>query len=270
MTLLLNPIAAIAIVAVLSHVHLELLLRALQLPIAVAIADEVHIETLKLHLKIRVPKQHATQVRHVAQAVVHAERTQERDRPQDHDEVLGLDWKQEAKEQRAVGIQKTEGHQQPIDCARSANHADIHFAEQQIDDHHTNSGANPADKVVSQEAFGSPLAFQIRSEHPQRQHVEQNVREAIRIVQKHVSEKLPHRQMLDYGLWHQREKEEDLPRVRASGEEVDDEERDVRNQQPLYATRQRAGETGAGIAGPRVVSHENLTFLRISTGAFAC
>jgi hypothetical protein len=61
----------------------------------------------------------------------------------------------------------------------------------EVADHHAQSGADAADEIELQKAAGAPAVLQILAEHPQHQHVEEDVAEPERVVQEHVGEQLP-------------------------------------------------------------------------------
>ena len=54
------------------------------------------------------------------------------------------------------------------------------------------AAAMPVDEVIPQKCFRAPHALELRAEHPQREHVEQDVADGTRVVQEHVGDRLPH------------------------------------------------------------------------------
>src|SRR5437016_6281141 len=74
------------------HVNLELLLGALQLPVAVPAAHVFHFPGWKTHLEIHEAEDHSAEVSDVADtAVTRAERCQQLDTAVNHHEILRFD-----------------------------------------------------------------------------------------------------------------------------------------------------------------------------------
>ena len=79
--------------------------------------------------------------------------------------------------------------------------------------------------------------LQVGAEHPEREHVEQDVPEPKRVMQEHVCDELPQCQVADNVTWNQTER---LPNPRVScqnGEVIEDKQSDVADQQPFDALR---------------------------------
>ena len=104
----------------------------------------------------------------------------------------------------------------------------------QICQHHANARANAADEIVLQEAPRSPGLLNRRPEHPECEHVEDDMPEAGEAVQKKVGEQLPHRTP-DHCRGHQKQAVEDGLTANPGAEEVDDVDSDVGYDQPFHA-----------------------------------
>src|SRR5262249_28624887 len=123
-----------------------------------------------------------------------------------------------------------------------------------IRDHNANSSADSTEKVESQKTPGSPRLFQFSAEHPEREHVEQNMPDAA--VKKHVGDQLPYEQQLHHSFRVQGKVPKHLIDARSTREVPDDKNRDIQNQEPLDRARQAAPEIGIiARVGPGAVTH---------------
>src|SRR6185312_7521973 len=209
----------------------------------------------ELGLHVDEAEDHAPKVCEIADGAAALKRAQKSDYPEDHHHVLGFDRKQEAHQHGLIGEEHAEREQQSVDRARCANRRLILIPGEHVDDDHADARADAADEVILQEALRAPGFLNGGSEHPQREHVEEDMRKAAQAVQKQISNKLPDGEMHH----HRRNQLERYKRSvadRARPEEVDQIDDDVRNDEPFYAGWKRpVEERGAG-AEPRVVSHE--------------
>ena len=69
----------------------------------------------------------------------------------------------------------------------------VRIAEKQTGDHHADARADAAKEVILQEPLRAPGVFDGRAEHPEHQHVEQNMPGPFRLVQKQIGGELPDR-----------------------------------------------------------------------------
>ena len=105
---------------------------------------------------------------------------------------------------------------------------------QQREEHGQRAGADAGDEIELQEVASAPDAFQLRAEHPQRQHVEQNVEQPA--VEKHVRPELPDPEVPKH---EHRMKPEHVGQDRE--DELRDKYRDGHSNQYLQCRRDRSG-----------------------------
>lgn len=85
-----------------------------------------------------------------------------------------------------VGAHRYDRHARIYDCVVLESF-DVILA--QLPRFLTKAGADAADKVVDQEAFEAQRAFDHHAKHPEREHIEEQVRQAV--VEKHIRDELP-------------------------------------------------------------------------------
>ena len=86
--------------------------------------------------------------------------------------------KQEIEQDSLVGIENAEGQQQSVDRARRADGGAVPATQHGVDQHVANAGADAAQEVIFQELARAPLRFERAAEHPEREHVHQQVPDA--------------------------------------------------------------------------------------------
>ena len=129
--------------------------------------------------------EHAAQVGEVGHAVVGVEKAlDEFQRGIADDEPLGLDGHEEVEVYVFVGEGHAEGQQQAVDGARGTD------GEAAGEEHGEQSGAQAAGQVVDEEALGAPEVLHCVAEHPEGEHVEEQVGEVG--VHEHICQGLPH------------------------------------------------------------------------------
>ena len=115
--------------------------------------------------------EHAAKVGEVGDAVVAAEDAlEEFDGYHADDEPFGLDGHQEVEVDVFVGEQHSEGQQKGIDGSRGT-HRDMNARHEHI----KQSCSDAANKVVEQEAPCAPIVLQGVAEHPQGEHIEEEM-----------------------------------------------------------------------------------------------
>ena len=83
------------------------------------------------------------------------------------------------------------------DGAGASDGGDVRIAPRQnvVEDHYANARAHGAEEIKLHEAASSPNSFDVGAEHPERQHVPDDVTESA--VQKSVGDQLPDGEILD-------------------------------------------------------------------------
>src|SRR6266852_2911067 len=125
----------------------------------------------------------------IADAAVDVEGAEKGDCPDDHDHVFGLHRKDEKEQNGLIRIQDTECEQKTENSARCANRVRIPITDDSIQRHITEAGADSTHKIVLEKTARAPVLLESGSEHPQREHVEQDMLDAA--VQEHIGCKLP-------------------------------------------------------------------------------
>ena len=85
-----------------------------------------------------------------------------------------------------VGTHRHDSHARIYDCVVLES-LDVVLA--QLPRFLTKAGADAADKVVDQEALEAQRAFDHHAKHPEREHIEEQVRQSV--VEKHIRDELP-------------------------------------------------------------------------------
>ncbi len=97
----------------------------------------------------------------------------------DADQVLGFDRKGQRKQHHfLIGIENAEGHEQSEDATGSANrsHARVHAQEMCVGDGNGHqSGTHYAEQVALEKTARAPIALEVGSDKPEREHVEEQV-----------------------------------------------------------------------------------------------
>ena len=123
-----------------------------------------------------------------------------------------------------------------------------------FDDEFDQAGADSADEKEIEEAALAPVEFEVAAEHPEHEHVDEDVEERARVVEKNVGEGLPdaRRDVVDDGFGDEREPLEDFGVVDAAGEEVGEDFDDVdageNDDEELYAGGDEAAPVEADAA----------------------
>src|SRR5262249_18532033 len=115
----------------------------------------------------------------------------------------------------AIGKENRTGDQDAKNRARGADGGDVvgRFAPQHRDGTHDNveyAGADSGQKVVAQEAVAAPDQFELAPKRPQHEHVDQDVPDAVDVVQEQIGEGLPDAQSRNHAARHQPE-----PKIKA-------------------------------------------------------
>ena len=123
-----------------------------------------------------------------------AEREEQGHRAEDHHEVARLDREDEEHEERPGWEVEREGHQQAVDRTGRAHRRRIveligEWKRQDAEQYLREAGAEAAREIELREVLRSPHALQLDADEVQREHVEENVREAG--VHEHVGDELP-------------------------------------------------------------------------------
>src|SRR5262245_4256780 len=134
-----------------------------------------------------IPKAHSTEVGKIGNSrMAGGDRGIKRDRPDNDDKMFHLDRKKKIKIDGAIGIDQPISEQNPIDTGRSADtRQHLIRCKQYIQ----NRSTGDADHVVLEKKLASPPALQIATEHPQRKHVEQDVKNSA--MEKLIGQDLP-------------------------------------------------------------------------------
>src|ERR1700680_1726879 len=109
-------------------------------------------------------------MREFANPVVNLERTQESNRADNHDEVLDFDRNQKRPKDRPirghhrVGQKDTENRS----GASDGRYERISPRQQEISQHHTDSGSDSTEEIKLKKLAGSPHSFEMGAKHPQR------------------------------------------------------------------------------------------------------
>src|SRR5579872_4642489 len=127
----------------------------------------------------------------------------------------------------AVGKENGVGHEDPKDRAAGTDRGSDGelTAEKQIgngfDDQFDQAGTDSADEKEIEKASLAPAEFEVAAEHPQHEHVDEDVKERARVVKKNVGEGLPdaRRDVMDDGFRNEREPLEDFEIIGVAGEE---------------------------------------------------
>src|SRR3990172_479859 len=141
------------------------------------------------------------------------------------------------KEKRQVndlmGIDQTKGEENTVNAGRRSD-ARPHLIgdEKSVED----SAANRGDKIIFEKELTAPPALQGAAEHPERQHVEEQVEQPA--VEKLIGKKLPEVKILPNQVRHQAEQ----PRQILIEKYLQDEDRGVDDQQKLDGRRDAAAE----------------------------
>ena len=135
------------------------------------------------------------------------DRRQKRDSAENRDEVFRRNREEEHHQDRSIRIVDREGEQQAVERPRCADRGDVvnrvrHRKRQQRQQHRYHRGADASDEVELQEELRAPHPLELHAEHPEDEHVEQDVRRRAR-VQEHVGHRLPQPAMLDHLLRHE-------------------------------------------------------------------
>jgi len=233
---LVDPVVGAAgwVLFVFVDVDLEALFVALVFPIADGVADAVEERAAT---EIDVGDEHAAEMADVCDVVAAAaERGEKFDGAHDGDVGAHGDGDgQGDKPDFAIGEEDGVGHEDAEDRAAGADRwSDGKFAAEEeigdgFDDEFDQAGADSADEKEIEKAALTPTEFEVAAEHPQHEHVDEDVEERARVVKKDVREGLPdaRRNVMDDGFGDEREPLEDFGVVDAAGEKVGEDFNDV-------------------------------------------
>ncbi len=127
--------------------------------------------------------------------------------------------------------------------------ASIRIAEEQVHQHDADARADSAEEVILEETSRSPGLLDGRAEHPERQHVEQDVEKPVWIVQEQVRNSCHTAPRITYAGSVEAGKR---PGSTIHRKEINQVDRDIRNDQPLYAARKRPVKEGNCVLRYRV------------------
>src|SRR5579883_268360 len=161
-------------------------------------------------------------------------------RADNHDEVLSLDRNQETEQHGLIRKQHAVSDQQAKNGTRRPNYWDVCSAEKVSSDDDQNAGRDATAEIKAHEARGAPGALQLGTEHPQGQHVPDDMEEAA--VDEEIGDELPNGEAGDDAGWNEREIAEQGEFRPAGGENnAENGDADGGNEQPFYAARQPIG-----------------------------
>ncbi len=129
-----------------------------------------------------------------------AHRRQQRDRADDHHEVLRRNREDEVQQDRPMRKIAGVGEQDPVHRARGADGQRVvqlirERERQERAQHRRQCRADAGDEIELHEEPAAPHPFQLHAEHPQREHVEKDVEDPA--MQKHVGDGLPEGKIFD-------------------------------------------------------------------------
>src|SRR6202049_185732 len=136
-------------------------------------------------------------MRKFANPVVNLERTEESNRADNRYEVLDLDRNQKSPQDRPIRIHHRVGQKNTENRSGASNgrYERISPGQQEISEHHTDSGPDSTEEIKLKKLAGSPYSFQIGAEHPQSQHVPNDVAKAA--MQEQIRRQLPYEEVPD-------------------------------------------------------------------------
>ena len=258
---LVDPVVGAAgwVLFVFVDVDLEALFVALVFPITDGVADAVEERAAT---EIDVGDEHAAEMADVCDVVsAAAERGEKFDGAHDGDVGAHGDGDRQRDEPDfAVGEEDGVGHEDAEDRAgRADGGSDRELAAEEeigdgFDDQLDQAGADSADEKEIEEAALAPAEFEVAAEHPQHEHVDENVEERARVVEKNVGEGLPdaRRDVMDDGFGDEREPLEDFEVVGVAGEEegedLDDVDAGADDDEEFYAGGDEAAPVEADAA----------------------
>lgn len=204
------------VVLVLAHINLKFAAGATALPAMIRISDSVKAfrdpekeSATGQEFQVKIAEQSAAEVRNIVGPADIAHRAGQRDENQDGHHVFGLDGDgQREHVDFLFAKEECEGHEQAKN-ATGSTHSPNHGCEAQDAPEAISHGygregsADYAEEVKLQKLPPAPVAVQRGPEHPQGQHVEEDVEESC--VQKSIRDDLPHGPVVDYLVRSQRE-----------------------------------------------------------------
>src|SRR3984957_19375188 len=233
---LVDPVVGAAgwVLFVFVDVDLEALFVALVFPITDGVADAVEERAAT---QVDVGDEHAAEMADVCDVVAAAAERREKFDGAHYGDVGAHgdgDWQRDEPD-LAIGKEDGVGHEDAEDRAAGADRGSDGelAAEEQVghgfDDQFDQAGANSTDKKEIEEAALAPAKLEVAAEHPQHEHVDEDVEERARIVKKNVGEGLPdaRRDVMNDGFGNEREPLEDFEVVDAAGEKVGEDLDDV-------------------------------------------
>src|SRR6476469_2782879 len=185
---------------ILAHVHLELAGRAAAFPAIVGVTNpEVLLRgrqrqpTTRNHFEVDEAEERAAEMGHIGDAAGVLKCSHQRDEDETDNDVFRLDGeRQREHEQLAVAIKNAERHQDAVDPARGTDgqRARSDAKEARVSHaHRTQRGPENTEEKELQEAPAAPVGLELRAKHPQREHVEQQVKKSR--MQEGVGDQLP-------------------------------------------------------------------------------
>src|SRR5579872_1216058 len=257
--------ASVPIIRASAGVYVELLpgADAIQLPLVEAVADfENRMDAAVL--QIQIADEQAKQMRRVRGAAGVAERRVQGDRSENRDAPLRRNPEDEQQDRAFREVHRVR-EQQPVNRARRADDRNVaqllgELERQEREEHRQHGGADAGDEVELQKKARAPHLFELRAEHPQREHVEQDVKDPA--VQEHVRDGLPQPQLVHERVAAKAEhRRQHWPggsdQQPLFGEFLSDEDRDVRGDERFQRGRDRPWieRNGAGGVTRRIAGH---------------
>jgi len=191
------------LVLVFLHVDFEAFAIALVAPVCHFVADA---EEEGAATEVDPADEHATEVAKVADIIApRSKRPKEFDCAHDGNEgPHGNHDREREKPDLAIGEEDGVGDKDSEDRAGSADGGDIRgtMTPEEGDDLHKNgdqAGADAAEEEIVGEALLTPDEFQFAAEHPEHEHIDEQVKHAA--VQKDVGERLPDAQAGNHASW---------------------------------------------------------------------
>ena len=256
-------------------VDVEFLAIALVFPVGDFIADA---EEIGIAAEIEIADEHAAKVTEMADAAfAKAQRSKKGEGGHDGYNPFHFDGDRDRKEiGAAIGEQYCAGDEDSENCAGSADgrHVGIFPAPEHGNRFHDDveeTSANSGEEVVAKKAIAAPHEFHFATEHPQREHVQNDVPDAVDIVQEKIGERLPDAKQRNDSGGNQTEPFQ-KPIVAVDAAEIVDEgfqdvHREVGDDEELHARSNVEIEAEAIVADGSAGSHAEVSLRSLSGGS---
>ena len=171
--------------------------------------------------------------------------------------------RREQEHDRAVGPEQAEGGEHAVDRAGRAERRRP-FADQRVPAQDDQARARAAHQIEIQEAPRAPRHLELPAEHPEREHVEQDVHRAVGRVQPHVGERLPQEAVREHALHADGAQLGDRHAV-AAGDQLQEPDHRAGDHDPLHH-RGHARHATAGVPVSPIHAPEPRKFARSPPG----